>query len=269
MQLREASGSILYVSFGFSNVKKQVWKYILETVGDLILILVGCLHQPFMDLILNHQQPRKICYEPAALTLPPGNDVCVLLNCFPNYMVMGNVIAGWIMFRSNRGNIYSPHWTHSEVVGVDGGHRKFRTVAWCIKNTVVRLVDWGMMSVFAKAFLTNYMIAADLLSPVGREQEHPWIWPASPANAQSDKDLSNSVARSSVCHVASTRMPGFNIPILQISIRLCIHWTDLWRPRHWSDLALTKYGRRTSGVSGTRAMAAHPLSPVSCEGEPP
>lgn len=139
MQLREASGSILYVSFGLSNIKKQVWKYILETVGDLILILVGCLHQPFMDLILNHQQPRKICYEPAALTLPPGNDVCVLLNCFPNYMVMGNVIAGWIMFRSNRGNIYSPHWTHSEVVGVDGGHRKFRTVAWCIRNTVVRL----------------------------------------------------------------------------------------------------------------------------------
>lgn len=44
-------------------------------------------------------------------------------------MVMGNVIAGWIMFRSNSGNIYSPHWTHSEVVGVDGGHRKFRTVA--------------------------------------------------------------------------------------------------------------------------------------------
>lgn len=36
-------------------------------------------------------------------------------------------------------------------------------------------LDSGMMSVFAKAFLTNYMIAADLLSPVGREQEHPWI----------------------------------------------------------------------------------------------
>lgn len=215
MQLREASGSILYVSFGLSNIKKQVWKYILETVGDLILILVGCLHQPFMDLILNHQQPRKICYEPAALTLPPGNDVCVLLNCFPNYMVMGNVIAGWIMFRSNRGNIYSPHWTHSELVGVDGGHRKFRTVAWCIKNTVVRLVDWGMMSVFAKAFLTNYMIAADLLSPVGREQEHPWIWPASPANAQSDKDLSKSVARSSVCGFNSNaRLQHSNSPDL-------------------------------------------------------
>lgn len=36
-------------------------------------------------------------------------------------------------------------------------------------------LDWGMMSVFAKAFLTNHMIAADLLSPVGCEQEHPWI----------------------------------------------------------------------------------------------
>lgn len=141
----------------------------METAGVLILILVGCLHQPLMDWVLNHgQQSRKTCCEPAAPTLPPGNDVYVLLNCFPNYMVMGNVIAGWVMFRSNRGNICSPQWgggggwRAKKVQGCGMMHQKHRGQTGRLGNDVC---------FFAKAFLTNYMMAADPWSPVGCEQE--------------------------------------------------------------------------------------------------